>query len=63
MFWGAVSDPGHPKRLECREIARRRDLTGPFRGDPDAPRSRSLRTIRRAACPQAAVPVCDKEKL
>ena len=55
MFWGDVSDPGHPKRLECREIARRRDLTGPFRG-------RSLRTIRRAACPQAAVPVCDKEK-
>ena len=30
-------------------------MTGPFRG-------RSLRTIRRAACPQAAVPVCDKEK-
>ena len=28
--------PGHPKRLECREIARRRDLTGPFRGDTDA---------------------------
>ena len=27
-------------------------------GVPDAPRSRSLRTIRRAACPQAAVPVC-----
>ena len=27
--------PGHQKRLECREIARRRDLTGPFRGDPD----------------------------
>ena len=52
----APETPGMPG--DCPETGF--DRTVP--GRPRRPRSRSLRTIRRAACPQAAVPVCDKEK-